>query len=313
LGRIFVDMGVVSREQVREALHQKSEEILYNLFEWDDGIFEFRTGEGPSKRDIDVRFDTSSILWEAARRKDEMREIRKIIPDTTTVLEKTEKELGKPFADDPLAVRLLEFTDGRRTVAELRLLTHSSEFNCHRTLSQLARAGYLRATSATRIAAPAAPDATVSSPDAAPREGTGPSSAAKSPIAGSELAQLGQALLVEARFGEALETLRQAEREEPERGSVRLLRELAEMRFREHTYATDLPPQAILQLVFDSGQLMAERLTPEEYFLLSRINGRWNVKSLVRTSPMSEVDVLWHLTRLLNRRIIRVVRPLSEG
>ena len=36
----------------------------------------------------------------------------------------------------------------------------------------------------------------------------------------------------------------------------------------------------------------------EQFFLLGRIDGSWNVKSIIQVSPMREVDALRTLTRM---------------
>ena len=47
---------------------------------------------------------------------------------------------------------------------------------------------------------------------------------------------------------------------------------------------------------------------PEEKFLIGRINGVWDVASLVKISPLKEVDTLAVVKKLLDRGLIGV-RP----
>jgi hypothetical protein len=41
-------------------------------------------------------------------------------------------------------------------------------------------------------------------------------------------------------------------------------------------------------------------------FLLSRINGTWDLKSIIDISPLSEVDALRLMKRLLDRGLIDI-------
>ena len=52
------------------------------------------------------------------------------------------------------------------------------------------------------------------------------------------------------------------------------------------------------------NQLRGERLTPEEVFLISRINGSWELKSIIDISPLGEVEALRIMKRLKDRGII---------
>jgi len=45
-------------------------------------------------------------------------------------------------------------------------------------------------------------------------------------------------------------------------------------------------------------------LTSEESFLVTRINGRWDVKSILTITPMKEIQALRIIKRLLDRNII---------
>jgi hypothetical protein len=62
-----------------------------------------------------------------------------------------------------------------------------------------------------------------------------------------------------------------------------------------------IPPNAVPTLKIPMEDLMTWSFTPNEAFIVSRINGHWDVKSIVKISPFTEIEVL------------RVFRRLHEG
>ena len=57
------------------------------------------------------------------------------------------------------------------------------------------------------------------------------------------------------------------------------------------------------------ADLTRENIDPQEGFLLSRINGQWDVRSILKICPMSEESALLIFARLSSRGIIDLVDP----
>ncbi|HEX9427402.1 MAG TPA: hypothetical protein VGA64_06400, partial [Candidatus Polarisedimenticolia bacterium] len=53
--------------------------------------------------------------------------------------------------------------------------------------------------------------------------------------------------------------------------------------------------------------LINQDLSPEEVFLVSRVNGSWDLKSIISISPLREVDALRALKKLRERGIIDLI------
>jgi hypothetical protein len=79
---------------------------------------------------------------------------------------------------------------------------------------------------------------------------------------------------------------------------------VAEVNLIDRLYRSSLPPKQIPYLKRSLEQLTDEALTPEEVFLVSRVNGSWDLKSIVSISPLREVDALRVLKRLKERGIL---------
>lgn len=93
LERALLERGLASRNTLDEARRSQFEEEIYDLFLWKRARFEFRPGAEPPKmkRALQTgrgfRFNTTSLLMEAARRADNMSRIRHIVPSLKTIFQ----------------------------------------------------------------------------------------------------------------------------------------------------------------------------------------------------------------------------------
>ena len=108
---------------------------------------------------------------------------------------------------------------------------------------------------------------------------------------------------------QALELLDALYRQFPEDDSLRRLTAEAESSFVQKANQHLLPPNKVPVLTKSIDSLGAETISPEEFFLLSRIDGRWNIKSIIQVSPMREVDALRTLTRMRECGMIELRDP----
>jgi len=68
--------------------------------------------------------------------------------------------------------------------------------------------------------------------------------------------------------------------------------------------ARKIPLEKVPVLRLTAMALAQQHFDPQEGFVLSRINGQWDVRSLLKLVPMSEDDVLLIFVRLLDRQVI---------
>ncbi len=62
---------------------------------------------------------------------------------------------------------------------------------------------------------------------------------------------------------------------------------------------------AIPEHAIPISDLTTRTFSPQEGFVISRINGQWDVKSIMKISPMKELDVMMIFQRLLKAGVIR--------
>jgi hypothetical protein len=85
----------------------------------------------------------------------------------------------------------------------------------------------------------------------------------------------------------------------------RLLTE-AEERLIKHIYTNSFSPTSVPVLLISASDLTNEHLDPQEGFILSRINGEWDIQSILSICPFREADCLRMIKRLIDRGVIGI-------
>jgi len=127
----------------------------------------------------------------------------------------------------------------------------------------------------------------------------------------SRLISQAAVLLRERQFEEAAIVFSTLLASDP--SDVRLRRMLQDAE-REQVAAlyTELHPLAVARLT-DSLALRGRRLTRTEREVAERINGRWDVSSLVLSSPLREVETLKSLRRLVRLGVVALEREAGTA
>lgn len=277
LGSILVDAQILTADDLRQTLRSKAEESIYDLFLWPEGSFEFRERDLPRDVNVQIELDVTAVILEGIRRVDEWERIKRIFTSSATSF-----RLLRPAepADDPLDHQLFELVSSGKTLAEISLELRRSEFE----------------TAALLFDAHARDRITV--------DKTGDTADADPVTAIRDLLSLAYQRLQERRFDGALQAY------ESVLGIDRLnqhakkgLLAVSEARTRERAKRT-IPLDKVPVLKMDLGTLTRENFDPQEGFVLSRINGQWDVGSILKICPMSEEDALLIFARLHERQVI---------
>ena len=83
----------------------------------------------------------------------------------------------------------------------------------------------------------------------------------------------------------------------------------AEAAFTEKAYRHYLPSSKIPTLSRRLEEFEAEQISPEEFFMLSRMDGSWDIKSIIQISPIREVDALRTLKRMREKGFFELRDP----
>ena len=87
IGAALVEMGLFTREEILDCLRMQIEEIIYGLFGWKDGDFNFVEGKMPPPETIQTELNPMNIIMEGPRRIDEWEELKKVLPSDGVMIE----------------------------------------------------------------------------------------------------------------------------------------------------------------------------------------------------------------------------------
>lgn len=282
LGVMLIEDGTVSEEDVRRILRIKAEESIYDLFLWPEGKFEFKDGESAGDDLIPIDLDVTSAIMEGVRRVDEWGRIRTVFSSADVSFSLPR---GMP-ADltDATERRMLELAGSGLTLAALSLELRRSEFETAEMAFSLHARGLLTVVEA--------------------RSAIGKTDDTVGTIQ-TLLAEAAQRL-TERRYELALQGYEQVLtldrlNQNAKKGLVAAI----EQRDRERTMKK-IPLDKVPRLTMDMASLTRQNFDPQEGFVLSRVNGMWDVNSILKLCPMNEGDVLLIFARLLERKVIEL-------
>ncbi len=291
LGRILVRKGLLSEAKVVEILRLKAEETIYSLFLWSEASFQFRDNELPPGDQVLVSIKVDDILMEGLRRYDTSKQIRQVLPHNRVILGRTKVSLPVEIRSKAFPRRIYDLVNGQRTIADIILEAHASEFNVCQVLYALTQKGYLAIVREEK-----------------------PLKAAGRPAYTSDALMADAKELLKSGDAEgALVILEKARSGAGKNPEINALIQVAEEHFIERAYRHYLPPGKIPVLRRSLESLVTEDLSPEEVFLVSRVNGSWDLRSIISISPLREVDALRAFKKLRERGIIDLVDTQAKS
>jgi hypothetical protein len=304
LGKILVTKGALTENSLHQMLRLKTEESIYDVFSWEEGDFRFHDDELPESAMVPMALDVTGILMEGVQRVDEFRRIRKLIPNEqaipVVIAELNYEDL------DAGERQILDLVDDERTVEEIRLTTHASDFHVCRVLYRQWQEGRLKVVKArTRNATGSIPLGS-NGLGSAGLGSTGSTAMTQAfavpsgPPTATSLVEAAQGYLSQQSFEAALRHLRAARSLEPENHEIGELLSQTEKSIRDAVESSGVRLSSIPQLAVSFEQLTSSKLSPQEGFMLTRINGSYDIQSILKITPMPQLDALlvfWKLSK----------------
>jgi hypothetical protein len=315
LGRILVAQGALAEDELRRCLEDKAQEAIFGLFEWSDAEFRFTDGETSDPNIYAVNMRVEDILLRGAQRWDELQRIRAVFNDPGIVLRRTARVPPAEVFRNRMARRIYESVNGDRTVAEVLLHAHGSEYIVTKFLHELFRAGVFEIAEVRRVEAraPEAPRASARPASTATATAVAAAPAAAAVRVGADDLDVARRLMSRGEFDGALDILDRAYKSQSGDEALRRLLVEAEAAFVEKAYRHFMPAHKVVVLARGMESLTSEHLSPAEFFLLSRIDGRWDVRSIIQIAPLREVDVLRALKKMREKGVIDLRDPPAAG
>jgi hypothetical protein len=279
IGAILIADELITEEDLRRTLKAKAEETIYDLFLWPEGKFEFKDGEVPENITVFIDVEVTGVIMEGVRRVDEWQRIKEVLPSTSVTFRVM---IGHPLPDDAVEREALKLASLDKSLAEISMELRRTEFETASALFELHRRGLVQVDS------------------------LGDEAAAAADLVGmiKDLLSVGRQRLSERRYDAALRAYEEVLaidrlNQHAKKGLIAVM----ESRSRDRAVRT-VPLDKVPLLLMDMGTLTKQNFDPQEGFVLSRVNGEWDVRSILKLCPMEEQDALLIFARLLERKVI---------
>jgi hypothetical protein len=142
-GRVLVEMGALSPDELWWAVQTQVREIVFSVFQWDEGHFHFEESVLPEKEKITVDLDVTALVLEGVRRMDPGGAMHARLPDAYLVVERGEapaKGLLHPWEE-----HVLSLIDGEKSILELCHESDAGEGQTQKALYAFLCTGIARA------------------------------------------------------------------------------------------------------------------------------------------------------------------------
>ncbi len=145
LGAVLVEQGIITPDDLFVAIHRHAEAIVYSLFDWIRGEYEFvikdLSAEGPMVLDL----DSGNVILEGIRRLKDYTRIYAGVGPLETILRATDHAEGlvhKLNLDEDES-QVLSLVNGRLNVEQILAMSYLPNFETLRILFALLAAGVL--------------------------------------------------------------------------------------------------------------------------------------------------------------------------
>jgi len=287
LGEVLVEQGFLSEDDVLSTLKTRTLDAIYDLFVWTDGDFEFYD-EDPLPDDLLlIEVEPTTVIMEGIYRIDEFARYRTLVPTDRSILElnagwTSSLKLGKEFR------QVLFFVEKRMSVAEICYHMHASSFHVYGQLYTLISEGIARVAGELPEGSPALVKEVEDLPESV-----------------TEMVWSAERKLEEDPDA-ALEIIQKALQQQPNNPEAQALLPVAEEKYIKRVYETGgISPKSVPQLRVSAMDL-TEQIDPQEGFVLSRINGSWDIQSILSICPFREADCLRMIKKLMERGIVEI-------
>ena len=229
---------------------------------------------------------------------DEWLRFRSLIPSDRTILGlgtgwTSSLSFGKEVR------QILYFVEKGMSVTEICYNMHASAFHVYGHLYELVRDGV------ARVAGEAPEPVEEVEPPAPSKRSQKPDTEVINLVeSGAGLLSTARSQLDEGKPYLALPLIQKILKEEPKNTEAQGLLLLAEADFLRHIYANEFSRQAIPKVLVAVENVTLDGIGAQEGFVLSRINGEWDIESILSICPFREADSLRMIKTLLDKGLI---------
>jgi hypothetical protein len=270
LGKVLAMVGLVQPRVLRDVLSIKIRETLLDVFRWETGVFRVDEEPPPATDDeLGVAVPLADILKEAEFRHTAWDAFHAQFPSGGATLLVDDSKVPATAGEGTIDGKLLMLAAHGRTIDEIGLALHATEFHLYQRLYALARQGAVRAAAIEIVEAPEVGD-----------EATVASALDES----ARLLAAGRPAEAEVAAARALAA---APSSDDARRALAAAREALGASLR-----ASLDRRAVPVVRLSAGEIGALGLDAAQKYLLSRCDGRRALGQIAQVAPLDELEVL---------------------
>ena len=284
LGKVLAMVGLVQPRTIRDVLSIKIRETLLDVFRWESGVF--RVDEEPppaSDDDLGVSVPLADILKEAEFRATAWDAFLAQFPSSGATLEIDQSRIPASAGENTIDGKLLLLALQGRTIDEIGLALHATEFHLYQRLYALARQGVLSAVPVEEVAGPIPGDAAQV----------------------SAVLDESRRLLADGRPAEAETVAARALEAAPASDAARQALAAAQDALGASLRAS-LDRRAIPVPRLSAAEIAALGLDASGKYLLSRCDGRRALGQIAQVAPLDELEVLKAFRRFVDSGVVEL-------
>ncbi len=283
MGELLVIVGRLNREDLIHVLQVKTEETIFEIFLWEEGDFRFLENILPAKKFQPLNMAVDMLILEGVRRTDEWMRCREIIPDAQWIPRVVRAvdvaELG------PTELSILREINGENCIEEIALSCRLALFHVLLFVFQGLSHGLFE------LLPPAGKEVTI--PGFSEVSWRTLIRHAEKEVDSGELLKGYQRIVgLRDKYADSRAVSEQAA--------------LVEKKIKASLQDRELVNESVPALMVSASQLKNQTFTPEEGFLLSRINGVYTIGEIRKMVPGSALINLLMLDQLIRREIVRL-------
>jgi hypothetical protein len=290
LGELLVIVGRLSREELQHILQVKTEETIYELFLWGEGDFRFLENILPAKKFQPLNLPVEMITLEGVRRMDEWARCRESIPDESWIPKVVRavnvKELGET------ELKILREINGSNSIERVALNCRLAFFHVLMFVFQGMRHGLFEVGAPTDV---------------------GRSIPGFSEGAWRTLVRQVEEIMGDGDLLSAYQRLREIREKYSDQREVKEKADAVLRKIEAEVKKLDLTESAVLELAIPNSELTSLHCSPQEGFLLSRINGAYSLGEILKMIPGSDIENRLLLHAFMERGVVRHGTPRGQA
>lgn len=120
LGEVLIQMGYIDADELATVVREQVQQVVREMFNWDDGEVVFRVGRSDDRQEYRVRLSTPRIIVSGCKQIAEGRQVTERLGGRQTVLQRSEWPPHlESFRLEAGEQELLDLVDGKRSLYQL--------------------------------------------------------------------------------------------------------------------------------------------------------------------------------------------------